>query len=135
VRPNDIVEAYVYWASRTEACFVFYDDSRNSGYFSGCNSNMGVVPYDTNGIEFINEKQSGQALSDFGQTNWAAEDAYKASSNTYTPFTSLSYFAYIMTQNGVQGPVPPCTDSTSLLAYPENAQDGASDTVWCNWGS
>lgn len=138
VRPTDLMAGAVYWQSRTEACFILDDDSRSSGSLSGCVTNLGAVSYDTNGIEWINEKQPGQALSDFGVTNWTDQESYNPSSSTYTPFTSLNFFSYVLTENGVKGPLPPCSSSSSLLAYAENASSsnsGSSDTRWCHWGS
>ena len=139
VRPGDQITGLVYWDSSTDACFSLTDYSRSSGSFYGCvsGSNLDSVPYDTNGIEWIDEKSTGYALSDFYVTDWTYQESYDPSTGATTPFTSLPFFAYIISTPGTT-PVPPCAISSDLLAYPEDASSangGSSDTIWCNWGS
>jgi hypothetical protein len=130
LRPGDVLWALTYWDDPTTACFVMTDQTRASGSFSGCVDNV-PIPYDRNSMEFIDENQlaDGYYLADFDHTHWLSQNSFNASKGTYSKFTNYRYVAYVMYDS--TGPtLPPCQHG--ILAYPENASNGSSDTVFCN---
>ena len=124
VRPGDSVSASVSWDTDTSACFTFNNNTRSSGNFSGCQTNLGI-PHINTSAEWIAERPSYGCptacyynyLTNFGTTQWA--DGAVSVSNSQLPKTvsEWNYIAQIMASAGT--PVPPCS-SAGLLAYPEN---------------
>ena len=134
VAAGDDIAALVNWSpDHMTADFELTD---NGTYLINFGMVLGSYYYDGSTAEFINERPAYcyggcyKTLSNFVRTNFTQARVYLSGSTTAYPFTAEPYEGAVATSDG-NFYAPPCSTSSNLLMYPENASGENFDLVWC----
>lgn len=130
---DDIAAAVSWNSAHTVATFGVTD---NGSYRINFSMSLSSTFYDGSTAEFINERPAYcstgcyKTLTNFVQTNFSQARVILSGSSTQYAFTAQPYEGAVATNDG-NFYSPPCSTSTHLLMYPENASGYNFDLVWC----